>query len=281
MNSFGIYHCDSVADVYYKVYNDMLEAPEIEVRSNKTKELVCPQILITNPRARIAYHKVRGWNLAYALAESMLLFMKKNHVEYFSTLNSKMKDFAEDDVLYGAYGYRIAEYIPSIIKKLRDDESTRQAAMTILKAEDANVKTKDLPCTMSLQLIIRENKLNMVTSMRSNDIIWGFQYDVFMFTTMQEIIANELDIKIGWYLHRPTSLHVYDYHYDLFEKVANKFESFSTYYDYNYEEWMELCRLYENTIENGSMIETDYNEINIIRAKIKKNNLPGWVKKFV
>ena len=42
------------------------------------------------------------------------------------------------------------------------------------------------------KFLIRDNKLNMITTMRSNDIYLGFTYDVFIFTLMQEILANEL-----------------------------------------------------------------------------------------
>jgi hypothetical protein len=46
--------------------------------------------------------------------------------------------------------------------------------------------------------------------MRSSDIILGLAYDVPAFTTMQEILANELGIDLGEYVHTSNSLHCYE-----------------------------------------------------------------------
>ena len=46
--------------------------------------------------------------------------------------------------------------------------------------------------------------------MRSSDIILGLAYDVPAFTTMQEILANELGVDLGEYVHTSNSLHCYE-----------------------------------------------------------------------
>jgi thymidylate synthase len=46
--------------------------------------------------------------------------------------------------------------------------------------------------------------------MRSNDAYWGLPHDVFAFTMIQEIVANELGYKLGSYKHLVGSLHLYD-----------------------------------------------------------------------
>jgi thymidylate synthase len=66
---------------------------------------------------------------------------------------------------------------------------------------------------------VRDNKLYMHTFMRSNDLVWGFQYDVFFFTLIQEIMANELNVELGSYNHTATSFHVYERHFDLIEEM--------------------------------------------------------------
>ena len=55
--------------------------------------------------------------------------------------------------------------------------------------------------------------------MRSNDLMWGYFYDVFMFTWLQEAIANELGVDVGYYHHHATSLHVYEPYFDMLEEV--------------------------------------------------------------
>jgi hypothetical protein len=45
------YICNSLADFYKQVYTDMQEAPLIKPRGQLTKEILYPQIVLTNPKA--------------------------------------------------------------------------------------------------------------------------------------------------------------------------------------------------------------------------------------
>ena len=80
----------------------------------------------------------------------------------------------------------------------------------VIHIKDADNKpTKDTPCTVSLQFLIRDNKLHLTVYMRSNDIWLGFPYDVFSFTCMQIKMAMELGYDVGEYTHIAGSLHLY------------------------------------------------------------------------
>jgi len=46
--------------------------------------------------------------------------------------------------------------------------------------------------------------------MRSNDVMLGFGYDIFSFTMLQEMMAIELGVELGWYQHVVGSLHAYE-----------------------------------------------------------------------
>ncbi|MGB1450526.1 MAG: thymidylate synthase, partial [Marinirhabdus sp.] len=69
------------------------------------------------------------------------------------------------------------------------------------------------------QFLIRENKLDLITTMRSNDMIWGLPNDIFLFTMIQEILASELKIESGNYYHQANSLHIYKRHFDLMNRI--------------------------------------------------------------
>ncbi len=56
---------------------------------------------------------------------------------------------------------------------------------------------KEIPCTTTLQFFVRNERLDMVTTMRSNDAYLGLPHDVFCFTMLQEIIARSLGLDIG------------------------------------------------------------------------------------
>ena len=69
--------------------------------------------------------------------------------------------------------------------------------------------TKDVTCTFILQFFIRNNKLDLIVNMRSNDLMFGTTYDVFMFTFLQELMAAELGIDVGVYKHVANNMHIY------------------------------------------------------------------------
>jgi thymidylate synthase len=77
-----------------------------------------------------------------------------------------------------------------VLEELKNDPDSRRAVMHINQPPDlgraVGAGSKDVPCTMSLQLLIRDRKLHMHVLMRSNDVVWGMPYDVFSFTCLQE-----------------------------------------------------------------------------------------------
>lgn len=226
---------ETFAEVYEKMRPLLLNADEVSPRGMKTKEILNGSFCITNPRSRLVYHKDRKFNLIYAIAESLLLFDSSNEVKYYSFFNQKMYDFSDDGkTLNGCYGKRVNHLISRFVDKLKNDKDTRQAILTIY-CNDFKSKTKDTPCTLNLHCMIRNNKLNLHVYMRSNDFIWGTQYDVFNFTMFQEVIANELGIDVGEYYHTASSLHVYEQHFEMLENIE-KVEQI---------DFVNPCKIYE------------------------------------
>jgi len=79
---------------------------------------------------------------------------------------------------------------------------------------------KDVACATSLQFLVRNHALHAVVNMRSNDGVWGLPYDLFVFTMFQELMARTLNLSLGHYNHTASSLHIYERHYELAERVA-------------------------------------------------------------
>jgi len=71
-----------------------------------------------------------------------------------------------------------------------------------------------------MQFLVRDSKLHAIVYMRSNDAIWGLPYDVFLFTMLQELLASELGLQLGTYTHTVGSLHLYEKHFDLAQKIV-------------------------------------------------------------
>src|SRR5215813_13345269 len=85
-----------------------------------------------------------------------------------------------------------------------------------------SVNSNDVPCCCSLQFLLRDGKLNLIAHMRSNDLFTGFWYDVFFFTMLQELLARELNVPLGWYQHFAGSFHLYEKDYPAAERILTE-----------------------------------------------------------
>lgn len=153
-----------------------------------------------------------------------------NRLDIISYYSRRYRQFSDDGMtLYGAYGRRLFtnELTGSVqwqaaLRCLQRDPDTRQAVLHLHLPQDLLADTKDVPCTCYLQFFIRENRLEMIVNMRSNDIIWGTAYDVFSFTMMQEIMARQLRLEVGPYMHFAGSMHIYDRHLQMAEEILSE-----------------------------------------------------------
>jgi thymidylate synthase len=83
----------------------------------------------------------------------------------------------------------------------------------------------DMICTVFSQFFIRNNKLEMIHVMRSNDFKFGFLSDFAwsclvyqdLFNNLSEIYTDLRPGKIRW---TSTSMHLYSRHYDILKNLA-------------------------------------------------------------
>lgn len=118
--------------------------------------------------------------------------------------------------MQGAYGPRLVgprddDQLSRVIKLLKKYPTSRKAVIRIFDAIDLRTGQKDVPCTCTLQFILRGDQLHMVTYMRSNDVYRGLPHDVFCFTLLQEWVARCLGAELGTYKQVVGSLHIYDH----------------------------------------------------------------------
>lgn len=106
-----------------------------------------------------------------------------------------------------AYGPRIVDHVSAIVAALHSDPLTRQAVLFIAKRSDG--PTSKLPCTLTIQFIIRHSVLYVHVSMRSWDLIRGLPYDIVMFGGLTQVVAHLLNVKAGLVTVTAGSTHVY------------------------------------------------------------------------
>jgi thymidylate synthase len=128
-----------------------------------------------------------------------------------------VEELEEDGTIHGGYGPRLFgqdenAQIRNVIALLKESPTSRRAVVQIFDRSDhEKPRFKDIPCTCTMQFLLRDGLLHMVVSMRSNDAYVGLPHDVFAFTMLQEMVARSLNAEPGKYLHNAGSLHVYDY----------------------------------------------------------------------
>jgi thymidylate synthase len=231
MYNFGTFN--NANELYIKIAYDLLHAPEYGPRGYKTKELINTSFTLTNPLSAYITLFERNLNTSYIVGELLWYVMGRNDVAFISQFSKFWEKITDDGkTSNSAYGYIIQKkfnfnQLDYVIETLIQDKDSRRAVIVINTPFENQIKSKDIPCTMNLQFIIRNNKLDMFVNMRSNDFNFGLPYDIIYFTLLQEIVYNKLkkiylDLELGNYNHHSISTHVYERDYDMLKKIANK-----------------------------------------------------------
>jgi thymidylate synthase len=184
-------------------------------RGLKTKELLAATIVLQNPLNRLILFPSRKTDIFYAIGEFLWYLSGSHSLEQIRYYAPSIEKFSDDGkTLNSAYGYNIFfkwfNQWQECIKILSTDADSRQAIIFIREPNDLILKTKDQICTNTMHFLIRDNKLNLIVNLRSNDFYVGYIFDSFCFTMFQELMAIELGIDVGSYFHFASSLHLYE-----------------------------------------------------------------------
>ncbi|HCD53579.1 MAG TPA: thymidylate synthase [Balneolaceae bacterium] len=229
---------DLLNSVYRIIQEKGSEVPASRGKKQIIKEIIDAKLILTNPRARLSISESRstpfsafGEFLWYLSGSGGLDFIEYYIPEYRKHVTSKDKLTADDS--YGPRFKGITEHqnqFKNVIELLKRRRDSKKAVIQIYDKIDLVDHLKDnvsTPCTLSFQFLVREEKLIMITNMRSNDIVYGLPHDIFAFTMIQELVARELGYKLGDYVHNVGSLHYY---------AEDKFEkNLSDYLDEGYQ----------------------------------------------
>lgn len=203
-------------DLLMRVYKKLLSSKN---RVNPTRGSIIEEIgallEIKNPRARLSRTESRG-KIFSCLGEFLWYLSGTNTLEFIRYYIPRYESDSEDGkTIFGGYGPRLLNkqgqnQINNVVSILREKPNSRRAVIQLFDSDDLASTHLEIPCTCTLQFMIRKNRLYMFTHMRSNDVFLGLPHDVFCFTMLQEIIARTLSIELGTYKHFVGSLHLYE-----------------------------------------------------------------------
>lgn len=246
---------NNMDDIYKKICSDLVDAPEVR----GTKELNGYSFTLTNLDNNVI--NVRNISKPYICGELLWYALGRNDVGFinkFAGLWGRISDdgvtsySAYGDIVFGRHGFNQVE---KIIQLLCNDPTSRRAVINFNVPNEHVIETKDEICTIALQFLIRDGKLNCYGIMRSNDVWFGLPYDTIFFTELTKYIAKRVGVPYGTYTHTVVSLHVYERNYDDIVRAATTIPTVQISVDF--EKLMRYKFILEQIVEKSETPKID------------------------
>ena len=248
---------DNINEIQLQLFSHLSQnGKKVISRGMEVLEVYPVLIKLTNIQNRCTTLLKRKWNYIFALGELTWHLSKSNELNFINYY-TKNWNIASDDgisIKQSCYGKKLfdSSVWDRLIRELTADNGTRRAVINLYDNDNSlGLNLQDVSCTIALHFIIRDNKLDLIVNMRSNDVIWGLPNDIFVFTMIQEMLARQINIELGDYFHQINSLHVYQRHYDKMIEILD----FSEYFDFSMPDMEEI-----NHIENFIFQEKEIRE---------------------
>jgi thymidylate synthase len=185
------------------------ENTKVSPRGMPISEEIGVTVCVTDARENVLVSDTRRPSYRFMVAEWLWIWFGRNDVATIQRYCSHIVKFSDDGLTFdGAYGPRLIEQWDRTINLLRFDADTRQAVIQVYRTPTR--ETKDVPCTLSMQLLRRNGALHGIVNMRSSDVWLGLPYDFFNFSMLLNIAAAELDVEVGSLVMNLGSSHLYD-----------------------------------------------------------------------
>lgn len=223
---------------------------------DNTKELIGMSTMLTNPRNIWMLSKERKHNIFHQIGESLGVLSGNLDMTYLIKFLPGAKYFSDDFDEEKGTGHWRADYanrirhfkgvkansfykeigdiievdqLKNVYEELKEHKNTRRAVIVLWSPVDDGTfpNSLDYPCNDMIQFIVRDNKLNMIVTVRSNDEIWGYTaINMIEFPLMQRLMASALGLEVGIYRHQAGSFHIYDKHYDRANAIVEEYKNF-------------------------------------------------------
>lgn len=212
-------HARNVNDLYPELM-DLISVRGNRQESRNGTVLTIPDpvaTVIAKPHERVLLDPERNCNPFFHLMEGLWMLAGRRDVAFLDQFNKNMVNFSDDGLIFnGAYGWRwIHEFqihqVEEVIRMLANNPLDRRAVITMWNPnEDLGSKSKDVPCNQQMMFRVVGSTLDMLTTNRSNDVVWGLcGANAVHLTMLQEYIALALGLSVGIWTHVSNNLHLY------------------------------------------------------------------------
>jgi thymidylate synthase len=220
-----VFEADSANQLWGEVHQALVSDGHCDIRSSRagpTREILHAALTLRNPRERWVTARQPALNIAFALAELVWILSGRNDAKFLTYFNRSLSRFAGGGtLLHGAYGDRLRhrfglDQLDQAYQALRANPESRQIVLQIWDARadlpdsTGRPRDPDIPCNTQSILKVRDQRLEWLQIMRSNDVYLGVPHNLIQFTFLQEVMAGWLEIEPGHYHHISDSLHLYE-----------------------------------------------------------------------
>ena len=208
--------------IYKTLLSDLLrKGLPVSPRGLDCKEIMGHQTIIdmSYPYVDIPERKIGE---KFRAAEAAWILSGDNRVSTIEPYSKKIKDYSDDGQYFaGAYGPPFRDQLPYVLGCLSTDSYSRQALVSIWRPRPYS--SKDIPCTVSLQFLLRNDRIYTIATMRSSDAWLGWVYDVHNFSCISAFIALHLGCGLGHLYLTAGSQHLYETDIKGAQKVVASF----------------------------------------------------------
>jgi hypothetical protein len=203
-------------------------------QSRNGRVVVSPVPVVTcypQPKQRVMFSPLRDANPFFHFFEGLWMLAGRNEAAMVANYAKQMETFADDGLLWGAYGYRWRHFfgfdqLAVLIEELKANPLTRRAVLSMWSPDgdlvprktirggdithDGGSTSKDVPCNTQVYFDGTRGRLNMTVTNRSNDIVWGaYGANLVHMSMMHEFMAAAAGLPLGVYYQMSNNYHAY------------------------------------------------------------------------
>lgn len=209
-------------DPYKAILQDLLLAPIVESRGMTTKETLNKHMTFPT-KAVVMRHELIPDNTRYIKRE-IDWYLGGDRMDLSIIEHAKMwAPHVQDGYLNSNYGYWLwgsagPKTFQTAMDIMASDNGTRRAIALIGSSDCIKVDTKDVPCTQSVQFIMR-GKMHAIATMRSQDAWFGLRNDLAFFQFLLRTAAKYHDVEPGTLAINVGSFHLYEKHWSIARQI--------------------------------------------------------------
>ncbi|MBD2867629.1 thymidylate synthase [Paenibacillus arenilitoris] len=198
-----------------------------------TKSVICKQMTYDNAEVPILTTKRVPWKSAihellwfYVQRTSDCAYLDRHNVTIWKEWTSSGNHIGK------AYGYQLGKpimiggkltnQVHNLIDQLKNNPASRRHVISLWDVDELDQMAL-YPCVWNNQWLVKQGKLHLIVSARSNDIGLGNPFNVFQYYVLQRMIAQVTGYGLGTLTFNVNDAHIYERHEEpLREQIARE-----------------------------------------------------------